>query len=69
MAWTQGGTPTAPTYTCAGTERSVLDGPPSNTAPLTSPASLAAGGVDNLVFTYLAARDRRQHVPGQDRRR
>src|SRR5687767_923104 len=27
VPWTQGGTPTAPTYTCAGTERTVLTGP------------------------------------------
>ncbi len=51
VAWTQGGSPTAPTYTCAGTERSVLSGPAVSTAALTSPNSLAAGGVDNLVFT------------------
>jgi hypothetical protein len=51
VAWTQGGTPTAPTYTCAGTERTVLNGPAVANAPLTSPASLAAGGVDNLVFS------------------
>ena len=51
VAWTQGGTPTAPTYSCAGTERSVLAGRAVNSAPLASPASLAAGGVDNLVFT------------------
>ena len=51
VAWTQGGTPTAPTYTCAGTERTVLNGPAVNSAPLASPASLAAGGVDNLVFS------------------
>ena len=51
VAWTQGGTPTAPSYTCAGTERTVLSGPAANSAPLASPASLAAGGVDNLVFS------------------
>lgn len=51
VAWTQGGTPTAPTYTCSGTERTVLTGPVANSAPLTGPASLAAGGVDYLVFT------------------
>src|SRR5688572_21917173 len=50
-AWTQGGSPTAPTYTCAGTERSILSGPVNANAPLVNPASLAAGGVDNLVFT------------------
>ena len=51
VAWTQGGTPTAPTYTCAGTERTVLSGPAVNNAALASPNSLTAGGVDNLVFT------------------
>ena len=51
VAWTQGGTPTAPSYTCAGTERSVLSGPAVSNAALVNPASLAAGGVDNLVFT------------------
>ena len=51
VAWTQGGTATAPTYSCTGTERTVLSGKAVNSAPLTSPASLAPGGVDNLVFT------------------
>ena len=51
VAWTQGGTPTAPTYTCAGTERTVLGGPVANNATLVNPASLAAGGVDYLVFS------------------
>ena len=51
VAWTQGGTPTAPTYSCTGTERTVLTGKAVNSAPLTSPASLAPGGVDNLVFS------------------
>ena len=51
-AWTQGGTPTAPTYSCPGTESTLLSGSaaPKNTA-LVSPASLAAGGVDYLVFS------------------
>ena len=51
VAWTQGGSPTAPTYTCAGTERPILSGPVVANASLVNPASLAAGGVDNLVFT------------------
>ncbi|HEX2772770.1 MAG TPA: TasA family protein [Micromonosporaceae bacterium] len=54
VAWTQGGTPTAPTYACSGTERSVLTTAVANagsSVPLTSPASLAAGGVDNLIFS------------------
>jgi hypothetical protein len=50
VAWTQVGT-TSPVYTCAGTKRTVLTGPVANSAPLTGPASLAAGGVDYLVFT------------------
>lgn len=51
VAWTQGGTAQAPTYTCSGTERTVLTGALANSATLTGPASLAAGGVDYLVFT------------------
>jgi hypothetical protein len=51
VAWTQGGTPTAPTYACSGTERSIVSGPAATSATLVNPASLAAGGVDNLVFT------------------
>jgi hypothetical protein len=51
VAWTQGGTASAPTYTCSGTERSILSGPAVNSTALAGPASLAAGGVDNLVFT------------------
>jgi hypothetical protein len=50
-AWTQGGTAQAPTYTCSGTKRTVLTGALANSASLTGPASLAAGGVDHLVFT------------------
>jgi hypothetical protein len=54
IAWTQGGTPTAPTYTCGATQRSLL-----NTAvayagasvPLDTPASLQVGGVDHLIFS------------------
>jgi len=54
VAWTQGGTASAPTYTCSGSERSVLTSAVANaggSVPLVSPASLAAGGVDNLVFS------------------
>jgi hypothetical protein len=51
VAWTQGGTATAPTYACSGTERSILSGPAAGSATLVNPASLAVGGVDNLVFT------------------
>ncbi|MFP5372278.1 MAG: TasA family protein [Actinomycetes bacterium] len=51
VAWTQGGTATAPTYTCGGTERTIMAGPAVGTTQLSSPASLAVGGVDRLVFT------------------
>ena len=51
VAWTQGGTSSAPTYTCGGTERTVMAGPAVGNTQLTSPASLAIGGVDRLVFT------------------
>jgi hypothetical protein len=53
VAWTQGGTPTAPTYTCPGTQRGVLNTPVANagSVALDTPASLQAGGVDYLVFT------------------
>ena len=51
VAWTQGGTATAPTYTCAGAERTVLAGGVVSNAALDNPASLNPGGVDHLVFT------------------
>ena len=51
VAWTQGGTPTAPTYTCSGTTSTVMSGPVVSNASLSNPASLNPGGVDYLVFT------------------
>jgi hypothetical protein len=52
VAWTQGGTPSAPTYTCSGAERTLMNGSAApQTSALINPASLAAGGVDNVVFT------------------
>ena len=51
VAWTQGGTPSAPLYTCSGTKRTVLSGPVANSASLTGATSLAAGGTDYLVFS------------------
>jgi hypothetical protein len=52
VAWTQGGTPSAPTYTCSGVERTLMSGSAApKTSELINPASLAAGGVDNVVFT------------------
>ena len=51
VPWTQGGTPTAPTYSCSGTERTLLNGSAApSSVPLSNPASLTAGGVDHLVF-------------------
>jgi Camelysin metallo-endopeptidase len=52
VAWTQGGTASAPAYTCSGTERSLYSGAaaPGNIA-ISNPASLNPGGVDNLVFS------------------
>jgi hypothetical protein len=51
VAWTVGGTPSAPTYTCSAGERSLMSGSAVNSTTLVNPASLAAGGVDNIVFT------------------
>ena len=53
VAWTQGGTPTAPTDTCPGTQRGVLTTALANagTVALDTPASLQAGGIDYLVFS------------------
>jgi hypothetical protein len=50
VAWTQGGTASAPTYTCSSpttlySGRAVMD------APLPGVASLQPGGVDHLVFS------------------
>jgi camelysin-like metallo-endopeptidase len=50
VAWTQGGTASAPSYTCSGTERSLYNGPAVSSLILSNPASLNPGGVDNLVF-------------------
>ncbi|MGY1623126.1 TasA family protein [Geodermatophilus sp. SYSU D00965] len=51
VAWTQGGTADAPTYTCSGTQRSLGTGPAVSNRTLDTPASLTPGKVDNLVFT------------------
>jgi hypothetical protein len=51
VAWTQGGTAAAPSYTCSGTERSLYSGPAaSGNVAISNPASLNPAGVDNLVF-------------------
>jgi hypothetical protein len=51
VAWTQGGTAAAPTYTCSGTQKNVALGPAVKNFPFSNLASLAPGGVDHLVFT------------------
>jgi hypothetical protein len=51
VAYTQGGTASAPAYTCSGTERSLYSGPAAVSLALSNPASLNPGGVDNLVFS------------------
>jgi hypothetical protein len=51
QAWTQGGSATAPTYSCAGTERTIGAGRAVNNIPLPNAASINPGGKDHLVFT------------------
>ncbi len=51
QAWTVGGTASAPTYSCAGTTRSVLASTPvKGTHTLGNLTSLTAGNTDHLVF-------------------
>ncbi len=50
-AWTQGGTASAPTYTCSGTTSTLYSGRAVMDAPLAGVASLQPGGVDHLVFS------------------
>ncbi|MCW2702793.1 MAG: uncharacterized protein JWQ37_788 [Blastococcus sp.] len=50
VAWTQGGTAQAPTYTCSGTERLLASGPAVTNFVLSNPASLVAGATDYLTF-------------------
>jgi hypothetical protein len=51
VAWTQGGTASAPTYTCSGSERLLASGPAVSNLVLSNPASLAAGATDYLTFS------------------
>ncbi len=51
VPWTEGSTATGPTYSCSGTERSLMNGPVINSTTLSSPASLNPGGSDHLVFS------------------
>jgi hypothetical protein len=50
VAWTQGGTASAPTYTCSGAEQLLASGPVASNVSLPNAASLAAGGTDHLTF-------------------
>jgi hypothetical protein len=50
VAWTQGGTAQAPTYTCPGTETLVGSAPAVTTMNLPSAAALNVGGTDYLTF-------------------
>ena len=50
VAWTQGGTSSAPTYTCSGTPTTVASGPVLGNTNLTGLNSLNAGGTDYLTF-------------------
>ena len=50
VAWTQGGTAQAPTYTCSATERTLVAGPAVGNYSLNNPASLVAGATDYLTF-------------------
>jgi hypothetical protein len=51
VAWTQGGTASAPTYTCSATQSTLMTGPVVNNAGLSNPASLNPGGTDYLTFS------------------
>ena len=50
VPYTQGGTSSAATYTCSGTERLLGQGPAVSTMTLSNPAALNAGGTDYLTF-------------------
>jgi len=51
VAWTQGGTASAPTYTCSGTQSALVSSPAVSTSTLNGLASMNAGGVDHLIFS------------------
>ena len=50
VPWVQGGTASAATYTCSGTERVLASGPAVSNYTLSNPASLVAGATDYLTF-------------------
>jgi Camelysin metallo-endopeptidase len=51
VPWTQGGTASSPTYTCAGGSSTLYSGRAVMNNPLPGGASLAAGGIDHLLLT------------------
>jgi hypothetical protein len=50
VAWTQGGTASAPSYSCAGTVSTLYSGPAVANLAVSNLASVNPGGVDRLVF-------------------
>jgi predicted ribosomally synthesized peptide with SipW-like signal peptide len=51
VAWTQGGTAQAPTYTCSGTETVLGTGPVFTNLSLPGASALNVGGTDYLTFS------------------
>ena len=51
VPWTQGGTSSAPSYTCSGSQSTLMTGPVVNNVGLNNPASLNPGGTDYLTFS------------------
>ncbi|MCZ2857715.1 TasA family protein [Blastococcus sp. VKM Ac-2987] len=51
VAWTQGGTPAAPTWTCASGEKALGSGAVLAPIALGAVNSLAVGGTDHLAFS------------------
>jgi hypothetical protein len=51
VAWTQGGTASAPTYTCAGTATALVTAPAVGNFLINGLASMNPGGVDHLIFS------------------
>lgn len=52
VAWTQGGTAQAPTYTCSSGERSLATSRAVNNVALTNPYALTAGKTDHLAVSF-----------------
>jgi hypothetical protein len=51
VPWTQGGTASAPAYTCSATQSTLMTGPVVNNSGLSNPNSLNPGGSDYLTFS------------------